>query len=283
MSLSTPDSLDRNSATYDFIPYNAIFTSINMPSSSPNYVFANVQTFSMKSAVRYAFCISHASISRSFNAAIVKDILTDYLDTNDENLIKEGAVVVCPPPTSRDFLLKISPSLISNIIWHLIYWYPGGRSSLLPSYASNAGRTFFISCSMASHHNVSPFSLSISMASLTVCGMRSPYLCVFCQYLLAVLDMILSLLLITFFIHHANAGSSTIWLSTAYSASCTGKGYLTSLTWFQGELPYFHCMETSHPLVVSLLLLFPLEIWITDSPTLICVPSVRKSMMALNN
>ena len=97
------------------------------------------------------------------------------------------------------------------------------------------------------------------------------------------MDIILSLLLITFFIHHENSGSSEIWLSTAYSASCTGKDYLTSLTWFQVELPSFHCMETSHPLVVSLLLLFPLDIWITESPTLICVPSVRESMMALNN
>ena len=147
---------------------------------------------------------------------------------------------MCPPPTSRAFLMKFSPILISNIIWHLICWYPGGRSSLLPSYSSNAGHTFFISCSMASHHNVSPFSLSISMSSLTVCEMCSPYLCVFCQYFLAVLDMILSLFLGTFFIHHANAGSSAIWLGTAYSASCTGKDSLTSLTWFQVELPSFH-------------------------------------------
>ena len=140
---------------------------------------------------------------------------------------------MCPHPNSRAFLLKFLPSLISNIIWNLICWYPDGRSSLLPRYASNAGRTFFISCIMVSHHNVSPFSLSISMAPLTVCGMRSPYLCVFCQYLLAVLDMIPSLLLSTFFIQHAKSGSSVIWLSTAYSSSFTVKDYLTSLTWFQ--------------------------------------------------
>ena len=114
-------------------------------------------------------------------------------------------------------------------------------------------------------------------------GMLSPYLCVFCQYLLAVLDMILSLFLSTFFIHHANAGSSTIWLCTAYSASCTGKDSLTSLTWFQIELPSFYCMQTSHHLVVSLLLLFTLDIWIKQSTFLICVPSVHESMMALNN
>ena len=179
--------------------------SINVPSYSPNSGPANVQIYSMQNAVRYAFCISHASISSSFNAVIVKSILTESLDTTNENGIKEVAVVVCPPSTSRAFILKLSPSLISNIIWHLIFWYPSGIYSLLPLYDSNASRKFLISCSMPSHHNVTPFSLSISMASLTVCGMRSPYLCVFCQYFLAVLDIILSLFLRTFFIYHANA------------------------------------------------------------------------------
>ena len=197
-------------------------------------------------------------------------------------MIEEGAVVACPYPASRAFLLKFSPSFISNIIWNFICWYPDGRSSLLPSYASNAGRKIFISCSMASHHNVSPFSLSISRAYLTVCGMRSLYLCVFCQYFLAVLDMILSIFLIILFIHHANTGSSEICLSTAYSASFTGKEYLMSLTWFQVELPYLHFMQTSHPLVVSLLPLFPLYVWIKVSPFLICLPSVRKYMMESN-
>ena len=100
---------------------------------------------------------------------------------------------------------------------------------------------------------------------------------------MAVLDMILSIFLSTFCIHHANAGSSVIWLSTVYSASCTGKDSLTSLTCFQVEPPSFHCMRTSHPLVVSLLLLLPLDIWIKESPSLICVPLVQKSIMTLNN
>ena len=103
------------------------------------------------------------------------------------------------------------------------------------------------------------------------------------QYLLAVLDIILSLFLSTFFIHHVNAGSSAIWLSTAYSASCTGGDSMTSLTWFQVELQSFHFMQTSNPLVVSILLLFTLDIWIKYSPSLICVLSVRKYMMVLNN
>ena len=132
---------------------------------------------------------------------------------------------------------------------------------------------------MASHHNVSQFSLYISMDSLTVCGMRIPYLSVICQYFLAVLYMILSLFLSMFFIYHAISVSYVIWLSTAYSNIFTRKDSLTSLTWFQVELPYFHFMQTAHPLVVSLLLLFTLYIWIKESPCLICAPSVRKYMV----
>ena len=125
--------------------------SINVPSSSPNSGPANVQIFSLQSAVRYEFCISQANISRLFNAAIVRDILNESFKTTNKNVIEEGSVVVCPPPTNRAFLLKLSPSLISNIIWHLICWYPGGRYSLLFLYALNACRKIFIYCSMASH------------------------------------------------------------------------------------------------------------------------------------
>ena len=266
MSLSTPARLYRNAAPEEFSPYNSIFTSINVPYSSPNSGHANVQIFSLQSAVRYVLCTLQANISRLFNAATVKAILTESLDTTGNNVIEEGAVVMCHPNTSTEFLLKSSPSLIPNIIWYLICWYPGGRSYLLTLYASNAGRKCFISYSMASHHNVSPFYLSISMASFTVCGMRSPYLCVFCQYLLAVLDMILSLFLNTFFIHHGNAGLSATFLSTKYSDICTRKESLTSLTRFQVEIPYLHCMQTSHTLMVSILLFFPLDIWIKESP-----------------
>ena len=94
MPLGTPASLDQNVAPDDLIPNNAIFTSINMLSSSPNFGTANVQISSMQSSVRFALCISQASISRSFNTEIVKSILNESLDTTDDNLIEEGVVVV---------------------------------------------------------------------------------------------------------------------------------------------------------------------------------------------
>ena len=116
MSLSTPASLYWNDALDDFSPYNVIFTSINVPSSSPNSGPANVQIFPLQSVVRYAFSIFQANISRLFNDTTVKAILNESLDTIDKTVIEKGAVVVCPPPTSRAFLLKLLPSLISNII-----------------------------------------------------------------------------------------------------------------------------------------------------------------------
>ena len=87
MSLSNTASLYRNAAPHDFSQYNAIFTSMNVPSSYPISGPANVQIFSLQSAVRYVFCISQAIILSSFNDVIVKAILTESLDTTDENLI----------------------------------------------------------------------------------------------------------------------------------------------------------------------------------------------------
>ena len=94
MSLSTPASLDRKAAPHDFIPYNFIFTSINVPSSSPNSCPENVQIFFLQSAIRYVFCISQASIPSLVNAAIVKAIINESLETTNENVIEEYAVVI---------------------------------------------------------------------------------------------------------------------------------------------------------------------------------------------
>ena len=116
MSLRTLASLDRNAAPDYFSPYNVILTSINVPSSSTNFGPANVQILSLQSAVSYALCISQANISMSFNAAIIKAILTESLDTTNKNVIGEGAVDMCPHPNSCAYFLKFSPSLISNII-----------------------------------------------------------------------------------------------------------------------------------------------------------------------
>ena len=106
MYLSNTASLYRNAAPDDFSPYDSIFTSINVPSSFPISGPTNVQRFSLQGAVRYAFFISQANLSILFNAAIVKAILIDSLETTNINVIEYGNAGVCPPPTSCNFLLN---------------------------------------------------------------------------------------------------------------------------------------------------------------------------------
>ena len=151
-------------------------------------------------------------------------------------MLDAGATVWCPTPTSQDFLRKFSTNLITNIIWQVICWNLICRYSLLPSNNLKAGRTFFISCKMASHHRVYPFSLSIWTAYFIVFRMRITHLCVFFQYLLSVLDIICSLFFYTFLVHQANAVSSEILLWTTYSASWIWYDSFMSLIWFY--LPY---------------------------------------------
>ena len=140
------------------------------------------------------------------------------------------ATVWWPPPTSLAFLRKFLPNLLSNIIWQVICWNPICRSPLLPSNDSKAGCTFFIYCKMASHHRVSLLSLLICNAYFTVFVMRILYLCVLCQYLLAVLDMIWSRFFNTCLVHQAHTSSSDILFWTAYSESWIGYDPFTS--WF---------------------------------------------------
>ena len=156
-----------------------------------------------------------------------------------------SATVWCPSATSIAFLRKLSPNLISNIIWQVICWSPIGRSSLSPSNALKAGRIFLTSCEMVSHHRVSPLSLSIFTASFTVFGIRIPYLCVFCQYLLAVLDIIQSRFFNTCLVHQYNEGSSEILLWTDYSASWIGYDSFTSLIWFHLTYGWMHPLPWS--------------------------------------
>ena len=83
MSWITPDYFALNAAPDDLRPYSAILTIMMVPSSDPNSGPALVQIVSLHNAVRYAFWISHARMSRSFNAEIVREILTESLETTD--------------------------------------------------------------------------------------------------------------------------------------------------------------------------------------------------------
>ena len=54
-------------------------------------------------------------MSRSSNAAIVRAIRTEYLDTTDEYMMEAGAVVVCPPNYQSCLNPEVSPSLTSYV------------------------------------------------------------------------------------------------------------------------------------------------------------------------
>ena len=239
-----------------------------------------VHIFSLHLAVRYSFWISQAKRYNPFNEAIVNAILIESRDTTEEYVIEDGASVIWPPPTSHAFCLKFFPILTSNIMWHLICWYPIDRSALVPLWTWKAGLTLPISWKIASHHLVFPFSLSSCNASFTDLGILTLYLCVFCQYLFAVFDTMWSLFFRTYLIHHSEAGCSYTLFFTAYSTRCTGYASFTSLNWFHMDLPSFHWIHTSQPLVVSRILLFPLEMWMNASYDLICDPSVRQSIIS---
>ena len=250
-----------------------------VPSYDLNSGTALVQIFFLHTAIRYAFWISHVRISRSFNAAIVRAIRTESLDTTDEYVVEAGAVVVWPPSTSIALRLKFSPSLTSKIIWHLICWYPIGMSSLRFSNTLKAGCTFFIYFMIAYHHKVSPLSLSIRMASSTALGTRIPYLWVLSQYL-CIFKMMRSLFSHTNFTHHTKAGSSHILFSTAYSSSWTGYESFISFSLFHVVLPSFYLRFTSQVFVVVTRCWVLLDVVMNASCYSTCVPSVLTYMIS---
>ena len=174
--------------------------------------------------------MAYANMSSPFSAAIVNAIRTEYLETIDEYVIDYGAVVVCPPPTSRAFLRNFHPVLCQR--WCGI-WFTGSQLVDHPfsPHTSNAGQKFFISCNIASHQRVLPIYLSILTATFNVFGNLSQYLWVFTQYCW-VLVIIWYLLFSKSLVHHENAGSSKILFSTAYSAICTGYESLIYLCFF---------------------------------------------------
>jgi hypothetical protein len=132
-----------------------------------------------------------------------------------------------------------------------------GSSFSSCSHISNAGLTFFISVQIASHQRLLPFCLSIAIACSADFGIRIPNLCVRCQYLDLNLDRILLRFLITFPTYQAKAGSSSIWLEIAYSATRTGYERFASFRATQLVLPSFHWHNICHPCVVWRLLLTP--------------------------
>ena len=74
------------------------------------------------------------------------------------------------------FTLNFSPIFTSNIMWHVILWYPCDNSEVSPSHVLNSGWTFFIYLHMASYQTVFPLYSSNDFASATDLGIFAPNL-----------------------------------------------------------------------------------------------------------
>ena len=99
-----------NAAPEPLRPYNAFFTTIIEPFSEPNSGPARVQIFSLHSAVKYAFCISHAITLNSFSAAIVSAIRMESRETTDEYVSVLG---VCHMSTF--YQSRLGPKFLSEL------------------------------------------------------------------------------------------------------------------------------------------------------------------------
>ena len=196
---------ERKAALADFNPYSALRTMNTLPCSAPNSGPARIQCFSKLPTDRNVFCTSYPDSSKSFNAATSSRIRTESLDTTVLYVTDGGDSTRCPSATNRTFLLKFSDSLTSNIRCPVISSYPISSYGF-PSYVSKAIRLFFISVVIASCQSVSPFSVSILLASFTFFGTHIPYLWVRFQYF----DLTVLLIAIRFFnvygTHQAKAG-----------------------------------------------------------------------------
>ena len=116
----------------------------------------------------------------------------------DKYVNAAGDSVLLPFAVSLALRRKFSPILTLKMKWHLIFWYPGGRSFSAFTHFSNSGLTFFISLQIASHHKVLPFSLSNTSAYSIVLGTRIPNLCVRCQFLLDLWQYLVPFLYVMF-------------------------------------------------------------------------------------
>ena len=151
-----------------------------------------------------------------------------------------GVLVLCPSATNRDFILKFSPILTSNIVRNVIFWYPGGNSGMSFYQTSKAGLIFFIYFHMASHQRVLTFYSSNDFSYCNDLGILTPELCLQNQLFDFNFPMMQFCFASTYRIHHANSGSPAIRRCTTYSAICTWYEFFISLKVTHVVLPSFH-------------------------------------------
>ena len=202
--------------------------------------------------------MSDVFTSRTFSAAKVRAILTDFLENTLSKVKLLGASTIWPPSTRYAFLEK-SSILIENTMWHLMYWGPIGSLSS-SSRILNATFTALVSFCIAFHQRLFPFSLSKVKAFSTLLGTLIPNLCVILWYLLLTAAMILCIIFKTWVVHQENTGSSLIPIASAYSATSTRYDSFMSFSLSHEDDLSFHSMHSCHPLAVLCLNVLPFNV-----------------------
>ena len=135
---------------------------------------------------------------------------------------------------------------------------------------------------MASHQRVLPLSSSNAFASCTDLGVLTPKLCIRTQYFDFRFPMMWLRFTSTCRIHHENAGLPAVWSCNAYSSIKTLYELFISFRITHVLLPYFHCMRTSTPFLISMRFLVPVRVVMNASYSFTSVPSYLCSIISWN-
>ena len=188
-----------------------------------------------------------ANMSSPFNAAYVKAIRTDSLDTTPANVDPSGSGVLCPSRTHHAFLVK--SILTSHTRWPVTRCHP--CSTFCPcSSISNATPTLNISLASAFIQRSLPSFMLSSFACSTLVGILIPYLCLAWRTLVLSANMMASLFRNVCGTHQANAGSSSIPLDAANSAVSIGYDSFISASLIHDSDWSFHLTRNHQPCVV---------------------------------
>ena len=192
--------------------------------------------------------MSVANMSSPFNAAYVKAIRTDSLDTTPANVDPSGSGVLCPSRTHLAFLVK--SILTSHTRWPVTRCH--ACSAFCPcSSISNTTSTLNISLASAFIQRSLPSLMLSSFACSTLVGISILYLCLAWRILILSADTMASLFRSVCGTHQANADLSSNPLDVANSAISIGYDSFMSASCIHNSDWSFH-LTRNHQFCVVL-------------------------------
>ena len=247
---------DHHEKLANFNLCNALVSANTSPQSLPHSMLPSNHILLMQGAFKHAFCELQAMMLTLFNAAIRKPSHTLSLETTLEQVMDDGASVMCPLVTKWAFCSNIM--WMSNTMWHPISWCP--MKFLLLPLCMSSGVQPSCHCRAAFTFNISLFKAFCQQSSLHVCidlqglfnwmWQATPNLWVICQCLDFTFDVIQFHLCGTCGTHHANAGSFAIQFTTTCLATSIRFETFKSFSFSQLNDPSFHWTSNSQPFAV---------------------------------